>query len=101
MRRLGQVRTAGVPDDTVGPVSAIDELSRGREAYAARAWASAADALRAADAGMPLGPDDLELLATALFMLGRDEEHYAALERAHHGHIDCGATPRAARCAFW
>src|SRR5438128_404498 len=97
----GQVQDFDVPDDTVGPVSAIDELSRGREAYAGRAWASAADALHAADARTPLGPDDLELLATALFMLGREEEHYATFRRAHQGHIECGATPRAARCAYW
>src|SRR5438067_119432 len=82
-------------------MQASDELTRGREAYAARTWTAAADAFGAADEQAALGPEDLELLAITLFMLGREEAHYAAYERAHQGHQDAGATARAARCAFW
>ena len=56
-------------------MGAIDELRRGRDAHAGQRWAAAVDALTAADAGEPLGAADVELLATALFMVGREEEH--------------------------
>ena len=48
-----------------------------------------------------LGADDLELLATSAYMLGRDDEYVRALERAHHAHLDAGEPLRAVRCAFW
>ena len=82
-------------------MKAGDDLVRGREARAARAWSDAANALTAADGQHPLGPGDLEALATALFMVGREEEYYATLERAHRGHLAAGSTRRAAYCAFW
>jgi DNA-binding CsgD family transcriptional regulator/tetratricopeptide (TPR) repeat protein len=50
---------------------------------------------------MPLGAEDLELLATSASMLGRDDEHLQVLERAHHGHLEAGETLQAARCACW
>jgi hypothetical protein len=34
-------------------------------------------------------------------MLGRDDEYVRALERAHHGHLDAGEIPGAARCTWW
>jgi DNA-binding CsgD family transcriptional regulator len=34
-------------------------------------------------------------------MLGRDDDYVRGLERAHHGHLDAGELPRAARCAWW
>jgi DNA-binding NarL/FixJ family response regulator len=82
-------------------VEATKELRRGREAYAVRAWRDAVEALTAADDQQSLGPEDLELLATALFMLGREEEYYAMLERAHREYLDARAERRAAYCAFW
>jgi hypothetical protein len=48
-----------------------------------------------------LGAGDLELLATAAYMLGRDEENVGALERAHHASLDAGEALRATRNAFW
>jgi DNA-binding CsgD family transcriptional regulator len=74
------------------------ELDRGRKAYAQRAWRDARAALAAAE---PLAPDDLERLATAAYMLGRDDEYVGVLERAHHAHLRAGERSRAARCAFW
>jgi DNA-binding CsgD family transcriptional regulator len=82
-------------------VEVIDELQRGRDAYAERAWAQVAEALSAADEHGALGPPDLELLADALFMLGREAEHFATLERAHQGYVEAGAPAHAASCAFW
>ena len=44
---------------------------------------------------------DLLQLATACYMLGRDEEHTAAMERAHLACLEAGDRLRAAWCAFW
>jgi DNA-binding CsgD family transcriptional regulator len=82
-------------------MEAVDDLTRGREAHAAREWAAAAEALGAADASAPLEPPDLDLLATALFMLNRIEDHLAMLERAHHGYLEIAQPRPAAACAFW
>ena len=72
------------------------DLERGREAYARRAWREAYDALSAAEE-----PEDLELLATSAFMLGRDHEYIDTLERAHDAYLERGEPLRAFRCAFW
>jgi hypothetical protein len=42
-------------------VDAIDELGRGRESYARRAWMDAYKSLSRADQAAPLGAEDLEL----------------------------------------
>jgi ATP/maltotriose-dependent transcriptional regulator MalT len=76
-------------------------LKQGRDAYAARAWADAYALLRRADETEALAPPDLGLLATAAYMLGRDEDWVAAHERAHHLHLEAGEVEPAARCAFW
>ena len=80
---------------------ASDELERGREAYARRAWSDAYESLSGADEADPLGAQDLELLATSAYMLGRDDEYVSGLERAHHAYLDGGEGLRAVRCAFW
>ncbi len=76
-------------------------LQRGRDAYAARAWGDAYALLQRADELESLAPPDLGLLATAAYMLGRDEEWVAAHERAHHLHLEAGEVEPAARSAFW
>src|SRR5438128_1001628 len=76
-------------------------LVRGRDAVARRAWAEAFESLSEADRGTALGPDELELLATAAYMVGRDDEHMRSLERAHHAYLDLGRIPRAVYCAYW
>jgi DNA-binding CsgD family transcriptional regulator/tetratricopeptide (TPR) repeat protein len=83
------------------PRVTADELERGREAYGERTWVDAYEALSRADRDSPLGPDDLELLATSAYMLGRNEEYRSALERAHQAYLDASEDARAARCAFW
>ena len=82
-------------------VNAVEELERGREAYASQAWNDAWRSLSDADGASALGAEDLELLATAAYMLGRDDDHLAATERAHQAHLDAGEALLAARCAFW
>ena len=59
------------------------------------------EALSRADRAAPLAPGDLELLATAAYMRGEEDEWMHALERACQGHADAGNSRRAARCAFW
>jgi DNA-binding NarL/FixJ family response regulator len=82
-------------------VNALAEVERGRELYADRAWSDAYAALSGADRKAPLTAGDLELLATAAYMLGRHGDFYAALERAHQAHLNAGDALPAARCAFW
>ena len=87
----------------VGKVNvAVNELERGRELYARRAWIDAYASLREADGVAPLAAEDLELLATSAYMLGRDDAVLSSLERAHHALTWMRASAlRAARCAFW
>jgi DNA-binding CsgD family transcriptional regulator len=79
----------------------VGELERGREAYAARVWGTAHESLSSADRATPLAPEDLELVATAAYMLGREDDYLRALERAHQGYVERGEIARAVRCAFW
>jgi DNA-binding NarL/FixJ family response regulator len=81
------------------PVTA-DILERGRAAFGRLAWADAYEALSAADRETPLAPDDLERLAAAAYLTGRDDDSAAAWERAHHELLRRGDIPGAARCAF-
>jgi DNA-binding CsgD family transcriptional regulator len=76
-------------------------LEQGREAYARRAWLDAHDLLVSANERGVLDAPDLELLSTASFMLGRDDDCVAWLEQAHQRHLDDGETLRAVRCAAW
>ena len=76
-------------------------LERARDACAQHAWARAVDAFAEADRGEPLSGADLDLWATCALLVGRDEEGLHALERAHHAHLEAGATLPAARSAFW
>lgn len=76
----------------------VDEA---RKACAAQAWQEAYESFVSADRTDPLGADDVELLARSAYMLGRDDEYVAGLERAHRALISAGEVPRAVRCAFW
>ena len=76
-----------------------NQLEEGRRSYARREWVAAYESLSATDRVAPLEPEDLELLATSAYMLGRDEQFLAVMERAHHAHLEEGSPLRAARCA--
>ena len=82
-------------------MTAVDALERGRAAHAGRAWEHARVSLVRADSERPLGADDLELLATAAYMVGLMDDFLGVLERAHHGHVAAGKPLRATRCAFF
>jgi DNA-binding CsgD family transcriptional regulator/tetratricopeptide (TPR) repeat protein len=76
-------------------------LDRGRRAYDRRAWKDAHELLSLADRDKALRPADLERLARAAFLIGREKEFERTLERAHRAYRDAGDRPSAARCAFW
>lgn len=61
-------------------------------------WADAYAELRAAD-GLSAG--DLERLATAAYLTGRDDESFAAWGRAHQEWLRVDRVDRAVRAAFW
>jgi DNA-binding NarL/FixJ family response regulator len=76
-------------------------LERGRESFERRAWADAFDQLSAADRQTPLAPEDLERLAMAAYLVGRDADRDEALARAHQERLRLGSVEGAVRCAFW
>jgi DNA-binding CsgD family transcriptional regulator len=82
-------------------MDAVAELEQGRECCEEQQWAQAYELLTAADEAAGLGPEDLEALARAAYMVGSDEEFVEALERAHHAYAEVGEQYAAARCAFW
>ena len=49
----------------------------------------------------PLDVDDLDRLATAAYLTGRDLEFQRILERLYRVHVEADDRARAARCAFW
>src|SRR4029453_17863695 len=57
--------------------------------------------LQAADRDAPLDADDLERLAIAAYLVGRDDECEAFTARAHQAFLDRGDCEGAARAAFW
>ena len=82
-------------------MATADTLDRGRESFGRWAWADAFDKLSAADRETPLAPEDLELLAAAAYLVGRDADRDEVLARAHQEWQRLGGAERAARCAFW
>jgi DNA-binding CsgD family transcriptional regulator len=79
----------------------VDALERGRESFRQHAWADAYAQLSAAEREAPLDPDDLERLAAAAYLTGRDAESGDVWARAHQECVRAGESGRAVRCAFW
>ncbi|HUR22672.1 MAG TPA: hypothetical protein VMZ73_02250 [Acidimicrobiales bacterium] len=48
-----------------------------------------------------LNPADLERLAVAAYLIGRDGESAAAWEAAHRKFMSAGDVADATRCSFW
>jgi hypothetical protein len=81
---------------------AASELSRGRRAYEEEsAWNQAYELLLRGDQEPPLAAQDLDLLARAAYMLGRDQDYARCLERAFHDYLQAGDVASAARCTWW
>lgn len=82
-------------------MAAAGALEQGRHAYRKQAWAEAFAQLMVADRESPLGPEDLELLATAAYLVGRDNDGADLLTRTHREHLARSNPAGAARCAIW
>ena len=80
---------------------ASSTLEQGRSAHERRDWTQAHALLARADDDAPLEPDDLERLATAAFMIGRETVYEDALERAHRAYREGGRPEAAAGAAVW
>jgi DNA-binding CsgD family transcriptional regulator len=82
-------------------MDAPDVLTDGRASFAASAWTDAYAHLLAADRATPLGPEDLDRLAVAAYLVGSDGTGVDARTRAYHEWARAGDVARAARSAFW
>ena len=82
-------------------VGQMNDLEHGRACCERRAWREAYDALQRADWAAPLQGDDLDRLATAACLSGREAVFLQVLERQYRAHEEAGRRERAARCAFW
>lgn len=80
-------------------MSEVDAREQGRDAFRRQRWGDAFALLTEADRQAPLDPEDLELLATAAFLTGRDSSVDLGA-RAHHDFLARGDDVRAVRCAF-
>ncbi|CAN5622937.1 LuxR C-terminal-related transcriptional regulator [soil metagenome] len=76
-------------------------LLRAREGFERRAWSETVAALSEAAARTALAPHDLERLAVAAYMSGRDDVATAAMALAHDGYLAGEEMRRASRSAFW
>ena len=78
----------------------IKTLARARKSFEQRAWADAYRLFEAVDREAALEPEDLERLATAAYLMGREDESEAVWERAHRTFLERGDPEGAARSAF-
>jgi DNA-binding CsgD family transcriptional regulator len=86
---------------TKATMTRSEALDRGRACLLRSAWNDAYSHLSAALRESPLAAEDLEGLATAAHLTGREAEGADAMARAHREFADRGEVCRAARCAFW
>lgn len=78
-----------------------DRLEQGRASYEADAWADACVHLEAADVASGLDLVDLERLAAATYLVGKEIDSTRVWTRAFHAAMDDEEPARAARNAFW
>ena len=79
-----------------------DEVcERGREAFRRRVWSEAYADLAEADRAAPLAPADLDLLASAAYLVGRDDEADEVSARGYRSWLATDQPRPAARRAAW
>ena len=76
-------------------------LERGRASFDRREWTESYRLLQAAEREAALAPEDLERLATAAYLTGRDDESESYRTRAHQLFLERGDAEAAARSACW
>jgi DNA-binding CsgD family transcriptional regulator len=82
-------------------MNVVEAVQAGREAFGRRAWAEAYEQLSVADGAVPLGIADLELLAAAAYLIGKDEISNELWVRAHQECLQSNDVSRAVRSSFW
>lgn len=82
-------------------MTAVSDLERGRTAFEDSDWTEAYGRLSAADRAEPLGPEDLEALATTAHLTGRTDVCVDVWTRGHQEYLKRGDNERAAGCAYW
>jgi len=82
-------------------MSAAEDLTLARDAFRRARWTDAHRLLASVDRDEPLDPEDLDRLATAAYLIGKDAESTEYWARASREFLKLGAVERAARCAFW
>lgn len=78
-----------------------DLLEQGREAFRQQNWAEAYTLLISADHDKTLPPPDLEQLAKAAYLAGKESVCTDCWSRAHHEYLSRQKINEAVRCAFW
>lgn len=78
-----------------------DILERGRQAFRKQMWTDAYSLLLSADRENNLEPVDLETLAKAAYLIGKETDCTDNWMRAHQKYLNQNNTRRAANCAFW
>ena len=76
-------------------------LDSGRAAFIGRAWGRGIRPVVGGRCHDAAGPEDLELLTAAAYLVGRDEDAADLSARGYREWLDRDDRPRAARCAFW
>lgn len=79
----------------------VDRLQAARDALVAGHWSDACSRFQALDAEQPLGSPDLERLAEAHYLVGREPDSVDTWTRAFHDAREQHDLARAARCGFW
>lgn len=77
------------------------KLDHAREVYRQGDWAGTFDLLSSIDSESSLQPADLELLATAAYMTGKDSDCIDFWSRAHQEYVQVNDQKKAAGCALW
>jgi DNA-binding CsgD family transcriptional regulator len=83
------------------PMTVADRRRQARDSFERRVWGESFAELSAAHRNGELDVEDLERLAIAAYMVGRDDECEKAWMGAHQEWLRRGEEVRAARCAFW
>ena len=92
---------SNVSANIVQPMTVADRQAQARESFGRRQWSDAFAELSTARREEELEVEDLERLAVAAYMVGRDDVCADAWVGAHHAWLRRGEAERAARCAFW
>lgn len=78
-----------------------ESVELGREAYEHCAWEDSYKLLSEADTSSSLEAADVERLAFAAYLTGRDDVAVEDLERAYQAYLEQDASSRSVQCAFW